>query len=78
MSVKSWIESKTIRFFALVGIVSAAFVAENLTEEDLGTGLSTDLEASIAVIVLAVAGILLRFITNTGVTKPTDPPTEIG
>lgn len=70
INVKQWFESRTIRFFGLVGVVSAAFIAENLTENDLGTGLSVDLETSIVSIGLAVSAVFFRFITSTGVETP--------
>ncbi len=69
--MKRWFESRTIRFFGLVGIVSAAFLLENATSNDLGTGLSVDLETSVVAVGLAVVGVFFRFITRTGVDVPT-------
>lgn len=73
MGIKNWFESKTIRFFATIGVVSVAFVAENLFEQDFGTGLALDLEVSLAAVAVAAAGIFLRFVTTGSVTTPKVP-----
>ncbi len=61
---KLW-DSKTIRVFGLIGIVSLALVAENIFDIPLGTGIALR-EAAGAAVVSAIA-LGLRFVTSEGV-----------